>query len=67
MVVKTTRAIKADRQWLLNYGPNHQCGERVTCGKRRRSGGTGGKRKIQKFDDGTPSPAGTPVDNEIGT
>ena len=39
LVVKCTTSIKGGSQWLLNYGPQHQCGERVVR-KRRRSGGT---------------------------
>ena len=57
MVVKSTRAIKEGKQWLLNYGPHHQCGERVTR-KRPGGGGAGGKEKRQKGDEVAPSPAG---------
>ena len=51
MVVKSTRVIREGKQWLLNYGPWHQCGERaprkrlgVTLGV----GGVGGKEKSPK-------------------
>ena len=55
LVVKCTKTIKEGKQWLLNYAPPHQCGERVMR-KRLRIGtpgcGAGGKGKKQKGDDG---------------
>ena len=63
LVVKSTRAIKEGKQWLLNYGPHHQCGERVTR-KRPGAGGAGGKGKRQKGDDGAASTVGLPVQND---
>ena len=63
LVVKSTKAIKEGKQWLLNYGPHHQCGERVTR-KRTGAGGAGGKGKRQKGDDGAASPVGPPVQND---
>ena len=47
LVVKSTRVIRAGKQWLLNYGPLHQCGERVAR-KRRAASGVGGKAKKNK-------------------
>ena len=63
LVVKSTRAIRKDKQWLLNYGPHHQCGER-TVRKRKGAGGAGGKGKRQKGDDGAASTVGLPVQND---
>ena len=60
LVVKSTRAIKEGKQWLLNYGPHHQCGERVAR-KRPGAGGVGGKGKRHRGDDGVASPV--PVNN----
>ena len=60
LVVKSTRIIKDGKQWLLNYGPWHQCGERAPR-KRLGVGGVGGKGKSQKNDDGVASPV--PVTN----
>ena len=57
LVVKSTRAIKGGKQWLLNYGPHHQCGERVAR-KRPGAGGAGGQGKRQKGDDGAANPEG---------
>ena len=64
MVVKSMRAIKDGKEWLLSYGPHHQCGERVTR-KRTGAGGAGGKGKKQKGDDGAASLAGTPVESDM--
>ena len=50
-----TKAIKEGKQWLLNYGPHHQCGERVAR-KRPGAGGAGGKGKRHQGDDGVASP-----------
>ena len=36
LVVKSTRAIKAGKQWLLNYGPRHRCVEPVEGVTRKR-------------------------------
>ena len=63
LVVKSTRAIRKDKQWLLNYGPHHQCGER-TVRKRKGAGGAGGKGKIQKGDTPSGSPAGAQLGND---
>ena len=63
LVVKSTRAITGGKQWLLNYGPHHQCGERITR-KRIGAGGAGGKGKRQKGDDGAASTVGLPVQND---
>ena len=63
LVVKSTRAIKKDKQWLLNYGPHHQCGER-TVRKRKGAGGAGGKEKIQKVDTPSGTPAGAQAGND---
>ena len=49
LVVKSTKTIKQGKEWLLNYGPHHQCGERVAR-KRIGAGGAGGKGKKQKVD-----------------
>ena len=51
LVVKSTKVIKAGKQWLLNYGPLHQCGERVVR-KRRGASGDGAKaKKIKRQQD----------------
>ena len=63
LVVKSTRAIRKDKQWLLNYGPHHQCGER-TVRKRKGAGGAGGKEKIQKVDTPSGTPAGAQAGND---
>ena len=55
LVVKSTKAIKGGKQWLLNYGPHHQCGERVAR-KRRGAGGadnTTPKKKKKKKEAAT--------------
>ena len=49
LILKSTRPIKAGKEWLLNYGPHHQCGERIAR-KREGAGGAGGKRKRQQVD-----------------
>ena len=54
MILKSTRPIKAGKEWLLNYGPYHQCGERKVR-KRDGAGGAGCKRKKQKVDEGKAS------------
>ena len=54
LVVKCTKSIKGGSQWLLNYGPQHQCGER-TVRKRRGSGAgitTPKKRKKEAATEG---------------
>ena len=63
LVVKSTKAIKEGKQWLLNYGPLHQCGDRVVPRKRSGAGGAGGKGKRQKGDNGAASSAGPPAEN----
>ena len=57
MVVKSTRAIKEGKQWLLNYDPHHQCGERAAR-KGPGAGGTGGQEKREKGDEGAATPEG---------
>ena len=56
LVVKSTKTIKQGKEWLLNYGPHHQCGERVAR-KRRGAGGAGGKGKKQKVDTAAAAPS----------
>ena len=35
LVIQASKAIKVDKQWLLNYGPMHLCGQKpVRKGKR---------------------------------
>ena len=36
LVVKSTRAIKEGKEWLLNYGPRHRCVEPVERVTRKR-------------------------------
>ena len=60
LILKSTKPIKTGREWLLNYGPHHQCGERVAR-KRPGAGGAGGKGKRHQGDDGVASPV--PVNN----
>ena len=43
LVIEATRTIKANKQWLLNYGPLHPCGPRKPLMPRR-----GLKRKSEK-------------------
>lgn len=38
LVVKSTKAIKAGKQWLLNYGPLHQCGVKPIRKRKRQAG-----------------------------
>ena len=47
LVVKSTKGITAGKQWVLNYGPHHQCGERIVR-KRKRSGGATSSAKKKK-------------------
>jgi hypothetical protein len=35
LVIKSTKVIKAGKQWLLNYGPLHLCGVRVQRKRKR--------------------------------
>ena len=58
LVVKCTKAIKEGKQWLLNYGPNHQCGVRVVR-KRGGAGGAGGTPKKQKNDESAAAAEGS--------
>ena len=53
LVVKSTKAIKEGKQWLLNYGPQHQCGERIAR-KRRGAGGADGT-KLKKKKGAAPA------------
>ena len=56
LILKSTKPIKTGREWLLNYGPHHQCGERVTRKREREgAGGGSGRRKKQQIDTGKAS------------
>ena len=61
LILKSTRPIKAGKEWLLNYGPHHQCGERMTRKREREgAGGAGGRRKKQQIDTGKASAPAPP-------
>ena len=47
LVVRASRAIKDGKQWLLNYGPHHQCGERVQRNRKRRPGALGAEAQAE--------------------
>ena len=46
LVVKSTKMIKAGKEWLLNYGPLHQCGARQA--RKRKQHGRAAKGKPGK-------------------
>ena len=59
LAVKSTKQLKEGKQWLLNYGVHHQCGERAM--RKRVGAGAGGQAKRQKGDGG----GGNSVGNDL--